>query len=65
MYQVGDLIAGYRVLDVLGRGGMGDVYKAAHPRLPRADALKVLRSAHATDPVFRPVSNVRPTSSRH
>ncbi|MCD2146612.1 serine/threonine-protein kinase [Gordonia paraffinivorans] len=53
MYQVGDLIAGYRVLDVLGRGGMGDVYKAAHPRLPRADALKVLRSAHATDPVFR------------
>ncbi|WP_439029900.1 protein kinase domain-containing protein [Gordonia terrae] len=53
MYQVGDLIAGYRVLDVLGRGGMGEVYKAAHPRLPRADALKVLRSVHATDPVFR------------
>ncbi|MEO9327903.1 serine/threonine-protein kinase [Gordonia aurantiaca] len=53
MYQVGDLIAGYRVLDVLGRGGMGDVYKAQHPRLPRADALKVLRSGHATDPVFR------------
>lgn len=53
MYQVGDLIAGYRVLDVLGRGGMGDVYKAAHPRLPRSDALKVLRSGHATDPVFR------------
>ncbi|MBN0974913.1 serine/threonine-protein kinase, partial [Gordonia sp. BP-119] len=53
MYQVGDLIAGYRVLDVLGRGGMGEVYQAAHPRLPRADALKVLRSVHATDPVFR------------
>ncbi|MBD0861094.1 protein kinase [Gordonia sp. zg691] len=53
MYQVGDLIAGYRVLDVLGRGGMGEVYKAAHPRLPRADALKVLRSVHAADPVFR------------
>ena len=53
MYQVGDLIAGYRVLDVLGRGGMGEVYQAAHPRLPRADALKVLRSVHAADPVFR------------
>ncbi|OUC76550.1 protein kinase domain-containing protein [Gordonia lacunae] len=53
MYQVGDLIAGYRVLGVLGRGGMGEVYQAAHPRLPRADALKVLRSVHATDPVFR------------
>ncbi len=53
MYQVGDLIAGYRVLGVLGRGGMGEVYQVAHPRLPRADALKVLRSVHATDPVFR------------
>ena len=42
MYQVGDLIAGYRVLEVLGHGGMGEVYKAAHPRLPRADAIKVL-----------------------
>ncbi|WP_279102422.1 protein kinase domain-containing protein [Gordonia bronchialis] len=53
MYQVGDLIAGYRVLQVLGHGGMGEVYQAAHPRLPRADAIKVLRSVHATDPVFR------------
>ncbi|MGV9823942.1 protein kinase domain-containing protein [Gordonia sp. NPDC003429] len=53
MYQVGDVIAGYRVLAVLGTGGMGEVYKVAHPRLPRADALKILRSAHATDPVFR------------
>ncbi|MDL9936526.1 serine/threonine-protein kinase [Gordonia sp. ABSL1-1] len=53
MYQVGDLIAGYRVLGMLGHGGMGEVYQAAHPRLPRADAIKVLRSAHGADPVFR------------
>lgn len=53
MFQVGDEIAGYRIEQVLGAGGMGEVYKAAHPRLPRSDAIKVLRSAHGADPVVR------------
>ncbi|MGB6125487.1 MAG: serine/threonine-protein kinase [Gordonia sp. (in: high G+C Gram-positive bacteria)] len=53
MFQIGDQIAGYRVEQVLGAGGMGEVYKATHPRLPRSDAIKVLRSAHAEDPVVR------------
>ncbi|MGB3301154.1 protein kinase domain-containing protein [Gordonia sp. (in: high G+C Gram-positive bacteria)] len=53
MFQIGDDIAGYRVERVLGAGGMGEVYQAAHPRLPRSDAIKVLRSAHAEDPVVR------------
>ncbi|MBM7367535.1 serine/threonine-protein kinase [Gordonia hydrophobica] len=53
MFQIGDEIAGYRVEEVLGAGGMGEVYKAAHPRLPRSDAIKVLRSAHGGDPVVR------------
>lgn len=53
MLEIGDEIAGYRVEAVLGAGGMGEVYKARHPRLPRSDAIKVLRSAHGSDPVVR------------
>ncbi|UGT53903.1 serine/threonine-protein kinase [Nocardia asteroides] len=38
----GTVFAGYRIERVLGAGGMGTVYVATHPRLPRRDALKVL-----------------------
>lgn len=51
--SVGDLFAGYRIIRLLGVGGMGEVYLAQHPRLPRQDALKLLRTEVCTDPVFR------------
>jgi serine/threonine-protein kinase len=38
----GEVFAGYTVVRRLGAGGMGEVYLAQHPRLPRRDALKIL-----------------------
>lgn len=50
---VGTDFAGYTIVRCLGSGGMGEVYVAAHPRLPRQDALKILRPEVSTDPDFR------------
>ena len=41
--EIGETFAGYRIVRLLGSGGMGEVYLAQHPRLPRQDALKVLK----------------------
>src|SRR5882672_5071807 len=51
--RIGETFAGYRVLRQLGSGGMGEVYLVQHPRLPRQEALKVLRPDISSDPSFR------------
>lgn len=45
--------AGYTIVRCLGSGGMGEVYVARHPRLPRQDALKVLRPEMSANEEFR------------
>jgi len=49
----GETFAGYNIIRLLGSGGMGEVYLAAHPRLPRQDALKVLPTSISADPEYR------------
>src|ERR1700756_4175812 len=49
----GEVFAGYRILRLLGSGGMGEVYLADHPRLPRRDALKILPAEASADAQFR------------
>jgi serine/threonine protein kinase, bacterial len=48
-----ETFAGFRIVRLLGSGGMGEVYLAQHPRLPRRDALKVLSADVSADPEYR------------
>ncbi len=51
--QPGQLFAGWRIERELARGGMGVLYLAHHPRLPRTDVIKVLSPMLSTDQRFR------------
>ncbi|MEV6274911.1 serine/threonine-protein kinase [Nocardia sp. NPDC051832] len=51
--RLSDNFAEYHIERRLGAGGMGEVYLARHPRLPRHDALKILSDKHAGNTEFR------------
>ncbi|WP_245717496.1 serine/threonine-protein kinase [Nocardia jejuensis] len=51
--RAGEIVAGYLIERRLGGGGMGEVFLARHPRLPRRIALKVLSQEFATDSEIR------------
>jgi len=51
--QSGEIVGGYRIESLLGRGGMAAVYLAEDTRLKRKVALKVLSPELAEDETFR------------
>ena len=51
--NAGEIFAGFRIIRLLGSGGMGEVYLAQHPRLPRRNALKVLPADLSADAEYR------------
>ncbi len=49
----GTIVAGYRIEGLLGKGGMGQVYRAVQLSVQREVAFKVLSPRLASDPGFR------------
>jgi tRNA A-37 threonylcarbamoyl transferase component Bud32 len=47
--EPGSVLGAYRVVKLLGKGGMGEVYLALHTTLGKKVALKLLRSSFASD----------------
>ncbi|HRI53092.1 MAG TPA: serine/threonine-protein kinase, partial [Pseudomonadota bacterium] len=50
--KVGQLVGNYRLEQVIGRGGMGFVFRAVHKDIGRKAAVKVLDRDFARDPEF-------------
>ena len=49
----GDRLGPYEVVDLIGAGGMGEVYRSRDTRLNRTVAIKVLSPSLGSDPEFR------------
>ncbi|MBA2461061.1 MAG: serine/threonine protein kinase [Actinobacteria bacterium] len=53
MLEIGDVVEGYRIDALIGRGGMGAVYEATQLSLNRTVALKVITAELSKETAFR------------
>ncbi len=51
--KAGDRLGGFVLVRRLGRGGMGEVWEADEPAVPRTVAIKIMRAELANDPQLR------------
>ncbi len=58
------VVGGYTLHEEIGRGGMGHVFRATHPRLPVEVAIKLLRPGHDSDYLRRRFESEREVLSR-
>ena len=49
---IGDTLGPYRILEMIGVGGMAEVYKAYQPTMDRYVAIKVIKAYFAEEPTF-------------
>ena len=60
MTAIGTVLGGrYRLVELLGQGGMATIYRARDAQLERDVAVKVLRPEYGADPDFTTVSGTR------
>jgi serine/threonine protein kinase len=59
-FSAGSTVAGYRLEEQVGAGGMAVVFRAVDDRLGRRVALKILAPALASDEAFRHGSSGSP-----